>query len=178
MLDKRLKVVWNQMNTQCYNKNSRRYLLYGGAGIEVCKEWRRIPGNVKHNTSAFQTFKAWALAHGYTIIGDNFSTIDLTRIDKTKNFSPENCKFISIRDRNLSRTSNVYYTAFGHTFPQSIWCEIAGLPINTFKSRIFRSKWSVEDAIRTPPRAPRGGDYPAPVIPDEYLKYERIKEDE
>ena len=44
----RLKNIYNNMKSRCYNKNSKSYKYYGGKGIKICDEWL-IPKNAFEN---------------------------------------------------------------------------------------------------------------------------------
>ena len=74
--------IWVLIKQRCYNPKYRWYPKYGGAGIGVCDEWR----------SSFVSF--------YADIGPRPSTRHtLARVDETKDFSPENCRWVRTRRR-------------------------------------------------------------------------------
>lgn len=83
----RLYITWRNMRVRCSNKNDREYKHYGGRGIQVCPEWR----------DSFEAFRDWALANGY----QDDLTID--RIDVDKDYSPDNCRFITRSENNKTR---------------------------------------------------------------------------
>lgn len=68
--------VWSVIKGQCSNSNSANYKYYGAKGIKVCDEW--LDNSV---------FIKWALNNGYE------KGKVLYRIDKTKGYSPDNCKY-------------------------------------------------------------------------------------
>lgn len=69
--------VWARLRDRCYGKPSIRSKHYGDLGIKMAEEW-----------DDFYEFKSWAESHGYQ---EHFH---ITRHDKTKDFSPENCYWI------------------------------------------------------------------------------------
>lgn len=82
----RLYNTWSSMKQRCYNPKNNRYCYYGGKGISVCNDW-----------IVFGGFKKWALESGYK----EGMTVD--RIDPSKNYSPDNCQWLSKSDNNSKR---------------------------------------------------------------------------
>ncbi len=74
------------MTQRCWDKNAINYPNYGGRGITVCKSWRN-----------FDNFAKWALVNNYS------DELQLDRIDNSKGYSPENCRFIT-RTENMRNT--------------------------------------------------------------------------
>jgi hypothetical protein len=66
------------MKNKCYNLHYIRYDLYGGRGIKVCKRW----------LESFRNFldDMGKLPEGGAILG---------RLDENKDFSPDNCRWMS-----------------------------------------------------------------------------------
>lgn len=68
--------TWQAMRGKCYNENNKSYHTHGVKGIRVCEAWKDDPTNFLDDMGI--------RPHGeYTFI----------RIDKTKDFSPDNCKW-------------------------------------------------------------------------------------
>lgn len=83
----RLYRIYYKMKERCYRPDNDNYKYYGGLGITICDEW----------LNDFSAFATWAMSNGYK---DNL-TID--RIDNTKGYCPENCRWITIQEQQKNR---------------------------------------------------------------------------
>ena len=87
---------WQNMKNRCYNPNCEDYTNYGNRGIAVCDLWK----------DDFVEFLYWALKHGWE------KGLSLERIDCNKGYSPDNCKWISMKEqpknRRKSKKRNIY----------------------------------------------------------------------
>ena len=75
----RLYKIWNGMKSRCYNKGRRDQKYYYDKNIKICNEW------LNHNTKFFK----WAIDNGYN------DSLTIDRIDPDKDYSPDNCTFVS-----------------------------------------------------------------------------------
>lgn len=149
-MNNRLYKIYVSMKTKCFNPNNRSYKNFGGKGITVCLDWlnkERINGCSK----GWKAFEEWALSNGYK------NDLSLDRIDINKGYSPENCRWVSLK----TQVSNIRYVKFityrGRTQTLSKWCEELNLSYKTVLKRLNSYKWSVERALSesTDIRAPR-----------------------
>ena len=124
------------MIQRCENENIERYDIYGGRGIEVCKEWKED----------FLNFYNWAINNGYK---DNLS---IDRIDVNGNYEPNNCRWATAKEQARNMRTNVNLTYNGETHCISEWAEITGIKASTIRYRIKIAGWSVEKALTTPIR--------------------------
>ena len=70
--------AWCSIRHKCNNVNDRQYKNYGAKGIKVCKRWNSEDGFIR-------------FIHD---MGDKPSPFyHLARIDKNKDYTPENCKW-------------------------------------------------------------------------------------
>lgn len=124
----RLYRIWRNMRARCRYQSVRQFNDYGGRGIRVCDEW-----------DDFSSFQKWAFASGYS----DDMTID--RIDNSKGYSPDNCKWSTRTQQNRNRRSN--HIIDGKTISE--WAEESGINVQTLQSRIGRGM-TLEQAIKTP----------------------------
>ena len=125
--------TWQKMKNRCYNKNNKDYKYCGAVGIKVCKEW----------INDFQNFYDWAKNNGYK------QDLFIDRIDKSKNYEPSNCRFVTRYEQSRNKSSNKYITFNGKTMTVTDWSLSLGLGIDTVARRL-REGWSVERALTEP----------------------------
>lgn len=111
----RLGGIYKSMKQRCYNKNNKSYKWYGANGVKICDEWLYDPNS----------FEEWSLANGY----DDTLTID--RVDKTKDYCPENCQWISMSENSRKAGKVNWITVNGETLTGRQWAERLGLTNHT-----------------------------------------------
>lgn len=84
--NRRLNVVYHGMKQRCYNPHSKSYEYYGGRGIGVCAEWK----------NSYSAFMKWAYENGYDEKAPT-GKCTLDRIDNSKDYSPDNCRFVDMK---------------------------------------------------------------------------------
>lgn len=130
----RLHKIWEGMHSRCENPNHKHYASYGGRGITVCDEW-----------SEYVPFRDWAIKAGYR----NNLTID--RIDVDGNYSPENCRWATIREQQNNKRSNHLICLDGVSHTIGEWSEMLGIRKTTLRMRLA-SGWDERKALLTPVR--------------------------
>lgn len=121
--------IWRAMKARCYAPSCKNVGLYQKLGIKVCDRWL-------HDFDAF-------LADMGRIPDDSYS---IERIDNTKDYCPENCKWIPMREQSKNRLNVPLYTYNGETHNLKDWAEILNLNIDMLRGRISRGM-KFEDAI-------------------------------
>lgn len=89
----KLRFKFNDMKQRCYNQNNKNYNLYGGNGITICDEWLEHP----------ILFLEWSFKNGYS---NYCNSID--RIDNTKGYSPDNCRYVNVSYQNYNKYQAKY----------------------------------------------------------------------
>lgn len=131
----RLFSVWNGMKQRCFNSNWYAYKDYGGRGISVTDEWK----------DDFLCFYHWAMNNGYR------QGLTLDRIDNSKGYSPDNCRWVTIKEQSNNRRSNRNITYKGQTKTLAQWSEELGMNFFTLRDRL-NNGWSIEKAFTQPVR--------------------------
>lgn len=134
----RLFRIWQYMKKRCYNKHAINYDRYGGRGITVCQEWR----------DSFETFRDWAIANGY------HESLSIDRIDNDGPYSPENCRWATVKEQGNNRRSTHLVTYNGETHSIKEWSEITGIAKSTIGNRLKAGR-TPEEALTRPVRGHR-----------------------
>lgn len=113
-------IIYTNMKQRCYNNKNPHYKWYGAKGIKICNEWLKN----------FKTFYKWSLENGYE---DNL-TID--RIDYTKDYCPENCRWTTLEEHANNKSSNRYIIYKGEKLSVAKFCRKYGLNEDTTRERI------------------------------------------
>lgn len=120
--------TWASMRQRCKNPHKEGYKWYGGKGIKVCEEWE-----------SFENF--------YRDMGDPPDKFELDRIDGNKEYSKENCKWVS-HEENMSHASNAVLLQYkGKEMPIRRIASITGVEYNALRRRIRDWGMSVEEAV-------------------------------
>ena len=124
---------YRAMMDRCYCSKVESYPQYGGAGITVCEEWHNI-----------KNFQKWVERSGYAV------GLTLDRIDGTKGYSPENCRWATPKEQSNNRRNTFFCEYKGERRALTDWASLLGMNKDTLYDRIHKRGWSVERAFETP----------------------------
>ena len=147
---KRLNHIYNGMKARCYKQNCNGFERYGGIGITVCEEWFNndiVTINNVRGTKGWFAFKKWALNNGYR------EGLTLDRIDNSKGYCPDNCRWVTKKEQANNRRSNHFITYKGKTQTIAQWCDELGLNSCRVRSRLTTYHWSIEKAFEVKDKA-------------------------
>lgn len=140
----RLSRIYGNMKDRCCNPNSPSYKYYGGRGIMICNEWLNKEIVKYPSTKGWLAFEKWSLENGYK---DNL-TID--RIDTNKGYSPDNCRWVSMKEQSNNTRRNIRIDYQGKSKTLAEWCDELELPYSEIHLRIYKCHWSINDAFEKP----------------------------
>lgn len=129
----RLYNIWRSMIRRCEVKHNNMYSLYGGRGISVCDEWHCL-----------NKFIEWSLHNGYS------EDLTIDRIDNTKGYSPDNCRWSSIETQNRNKLSTNYINGVDSKIFFESSHHHPSVTYIRFYMRYYKSGWSLERSLYTP----------------------------
>lgn len=129
--EKRIRGILSDMKRRCSpNAPKKNLKLYFERGIRVCDEW----------CNDFTKFKDWALSNGYQ---DHLS---IDRIDRNKNYTPENCRWATNEEQQNNKITNVFITFKEKTQTIAQWAREYNITDGALRGRIRRGM-SFENAL-------------------------------
>ena len=119
----RIKRIYHNMLSRCYNPKTPKFKNHGGRGIKVCDEWLGENG--------FINFVNWAMSNGY----DEELTLD--RIDNDGDYSPDNCRWADEETQHKNRRITLYIEYNGEKKTVQEWSKELGISENTIYYRYY-----------------------------------------
>ena len=138
----RILMLRNSMISRCYSKSSTSYKNYGGRGIGICDEWL----NKKNGA---ENFIKWAYSNGYDEQAE-YGECTIDRIDVNKGYSPDNCRFISMKEQMKNKRPYNYdtqqkYALFNRELQLAL--KNKGICFVTIRERMKKYGITFEEAI-------------------------------
>ena len=125
----RIYSIWHGMKDRCNNPTSDNYKNYGGRGIGVCEQW----------LDSFETFMF--------DMGEPLDGMTLDRIDNSKGYYKENCRWATKKQQGRNRRTNRLFTINGETKPLIEWCEQFDIKFSTVLRRLDGFGWDINTAL-------------------------------
>lgn len=104
--ESRLYRIWIAMKWRCNEKNNGQK-TYRESNITCCEEW----------ANDFVVFRDWSLNNGY---GDKLS---IDRIDNSKGYSPENCRWADNYTQANNKSNNTIITVGAESKTMAEWAK-------------------------------------------------------
>ena len=123
--------TYKAMMERCYLPTNGNYQRYGGKGVTVCEEWHDI-----------NKFAEWVEVSGYV------PGLTIDRIDSSKGYSPDNCRWATKKQQSNNRKNTVFYTYKGETKPLTEWADMFGINRCTLYDRVTKRGWSVKRHLK------------------------------
>lgn len=128
-------------NTKLYNvfkgmKGRTRYASKRNKcykGISICSEWLNDP----------LAFISWAINNGYR------EGMQIDRIDNSKGYDPENCRFVTPKQNANNRSTTKFIEVDGERNTISYFSEKYGIHHHTIETRLRRG-WCTDRAVKAP----------------------------
>jgi len=124
---------WRAMRTRCNNTNYMDSKLYSEKGIKVCERWDNFNNFLED-------------------MGERPEGKTLDRIDGTKGYYKENCRWATPQEQTNNRYCVKKVEFNGKTLTLFEWSELLGIKHSVLYRRIFVDKWSKEKSFLTPPK--------------------------
>jgi hypothetical protein len=119
--------IWAGMKTRCSNKNETSYKYYGGRGIKASDKWK-----------SFESF--------FADMGECPDGLTLDRIDNSKSYSPDNCRWATMKQQANNKSNNNWIEYDGRKKTLSQWSEETEVSHITILQRLDRN-WTVGQAL-------------------------------
>lgn len=114
-------------------RRTEQHEYYKNKNITMCEEWQ----------NDFMKFYEWAINNGYR------DDLTIDRIDNTKGYSPDNCRWATSKEQANNRTNNVVVEYNGKKLTLSQLAEKYNLPKYIVYNR-YKAKWDIEDIVNRP----------------------------
>jgi len=132
----KLYYTYNNIVDRLNNPKHKQYKDYGGRGIGIDPVWASRP-------EGFINFCEWALTSGYA------EGLTIDRKDVNGDYSPDNCRWATMKEQCENRRSTRLITYNGETKSAKAWSIHLGGSADVVIQRL-KAGWSEEEAVSAP----------------------------
>lgn len=132
MFGTRLYKTYYNMKNRCTNPNYYLFSHYGGRGITLCPEW--------DGSNGFQNFYSWAINAGYR------EGLSIDRINNDKGYSPDNCRWVTMKEQQNNRSNNRLITVENITMTLAEWADEVNICYGTLQRHV--ASGNIEEYIK------------------------------
>lgn len=138
MSKEKIYSVWRNMIRRCYDKNNKKYNLYGDRGISVCPEWLGEHG--------FENFAKWSFENGYKNTKER-NPYSLDRINNDGNYEPSNCRWANAETQGNNKRVNKKLKYKGEEYTTAELSRILNIPYTSIYLQVIKKGKSVEEFL-------------------------------
>lgn len=120
---------WAQMKSRCLNPQVKDFKDYGNRNITICDRWK----------DSFENF--------LEDMGERPKGLTLERIENSKGYSPDNCKWATRLEQSRNRRNSIRCTYKGKTLSISEWAEIIDVKYDTLHNWITNRGLNIAQCI-------------------------------
>lgn len=139
-----LYIRFMNMKARCVRPSDPDYIRYGARGVTVCARWL-------HGEDGLTGFECFLHDMG----PPPFEKASIDRIDGTKGYAPDNCRWASAKEQGNNRVTNRWIEIEGVRKTLSQWAEVSGVGPKTILYRINRGIPPAQAVFQKPNHATR-----------------------
>lgn len=137
--DRALYAAWTALRSRCLSPKDANYPNYGGRGITVCDRW-------------LESFRNFVEDMGPR----PFKNAQIDRIDNDGPYSPENCRWTTVKENSRNRRSARYIDTPAGRMKLCEAADFAGITRGAMEQRV-RNEWPTERLFESMRKSkPRG----------------------
>ena len=129
----RIYRIFIGMHSRCEYTTHSHYENYGGRGISVCDEWSGSDG--------FFYFYKWSMENGYS------NKLSIDRIDNEKGYSPDNCRWITMKEQIENRRNSLNFCYNGKNMNLSDIAKLNGTTYGKLYFRVVDKEMTIYEAL-------------------------------
>lgn len=122
--------IWQGILYRCTNESSKDYKRYGLKGISYDPRWQNFEAFWEEMKSEYK------------------ENLTLDRIDNTKGYTKENCRWVDMKKQCNNRKNNLVLEYKGEKLTAAEVCDKYGIKRSVLYDRL-KNGWSIEKSIET-----------------------------